>query len=389
MCHNSVPKPAHLCAVENFCVQNFIFSQIFENFRQKIIPQEIIENFENFQNFKIFKQNYDISSRSWQGDRRCAMRCANCGAAAGALCSRCRGPRYCSRSCQSSHWEVHKLTCTPCELQSKSLPRTDEKCPLCKLVWDMCTCTGDEKPQCWICHESAGILLRGCACRNGGGCARVDLEAQVPIGANCNNCARYVHASCVIRNNIDRDTGHADCQICEQPYTGTLANAIAEAKIISRARATFDHTHATECAHYVMGRGNLPLALELFEEVLTFKMLNMPSNILAVHETESLYVCSFLAHFLLIFCSFLAHFVAYGSLIRLLCFAGLQRSMSDKADSKRPLTSMNKCSKSYVQITVPITLLWPEHTATSDQCLMTWVGSKRLWNCFTSHLTSK
>lgn len=110
------------------------------------------------------------------------MSCATCGASASALCGRCKGPRYCSLSCQHKDWGVHKLTCTPCEPQSKS-PRSDEVCPRCKLVWDMCTCTEDEKPKCWICHESTGILLLGCACRNGGGCARVNLDDLVPLGA--------------------------------------------------------------------------------------------------------------------------------------------------------------------------------------------------------------
>ena len=108
----------------------------------------------------------------------------------------------------------------------------------------------------------------------------------VPIGADC-CCSRYAHALCVIKNNIDRDTGHADCQICEQPYIGTLAKRVIEARLISRARAAFDYKHTTECARYVMRQGNLELALELFEKVLTFQMKHMPSDILAVNETEA------------------------------------------------------------------------------------------------------
>ena len=42
-----------------------------------------------------------------------------------------------------------------------------------------------------------------------------------------------------------------------------------------------------------MRRGNLPLALVLFEEVLAFKMLHMGDDILSVTETDTRYVLLF------------------------------------------------------------------------------------------------
>ena len=38
--------------------------------------------------------------------------CNNCGARARNSCGRCKMTRYCSNTCQSADWRIHKLTCS-------------------------------------------------------------------------------------------------------------------------------------------------------------------------------------------------------------------------------------------------------------------------------------
>jgi hypothetical protein len=39
--------------------------------------------------------------------------CARCGVVALSLCSRCRGVFFCGRTCQRSHWPLHRAVCRP------------------------------------------------------------------------------------------------------------------------------------------------------------------------------------------------------------------------------------------------------------------------------------
>ena len=87
--------------------------------------------------------------------------CAYCSApGARAICTRCMNARYCGSECQRAHWKQHKPNCKK---------KDHSVCPVCEHVWAECEC-GEDKPACWICLESEGELLRGCACRGSAGC---------------------------------------------------------------------------------------------------------------------------------------------------------------------------------------------------------------------------
>ena len=103
--------------------------------------------------------------------------CAYCAVAdATKICTRCMTARYCSSECQHAHWKQHKPDCKK---------KDQSACPLCKHEWAACKC-GEDKPACWICLESKGELLRGCACRGSAGCAefheRVFAHADMIVG---------------------------------------------------------------------------------------------------------------------------------------------------------------------------------------------------------------
>ena len=89
--------------------------------------------------------------------------CANCSAPAGFSCSLCNHVKYCSKECQRANWKAHKASCKGHATKSEEV----SKCPVCTSAWSECRC--EEKPSCWICLESNGTLLRGCACRGGAG----------------------------------------------------------------------------------------------------------------------------------------------------------------------------------------------------------------------------
>jgi hypothetical protein len=97
--------------------------------------------------------------------------CASCGAAAALHCSRCTRVKYCSKECQRAHWKAHRPSCAPRSTPSAA-PRS-AACPVCESQWASCHCEEGKKPSCWICLESNGTLLRGCACRGSAGYARM------------------------------------------------------------------------------------------------------------------------------------------------------------------------------------------------------------------------
>ena len=94
--------------------------------------------------------------------------CGSCGAAASFHCSRCTRVKYCSKECQRAHWKAHKPSCAPGSTPSAASTRAPA-CPVCDSAWAGCRCGEDEKPSCWVCLESNGTLLRGCACRGSAG----------------------------------------------------------------------------------------------------------------------------------------------------------------------------------------------------------------------------
>jgi len=47
-------------------------------------------------------------------------KCDACGGAAGLVCARCKGRRYCSRACQSADWASHKATCSAPQQQQQT-----------------------------------------------------------------------------------------------------------------------------------------------------------------------------------------------------------------------------------------------------------------------------
>ena len=67
-----------------------------------------------------------------------------------------------------------------------------------------------QKARCWICLESSGELLRGCACRGTAG---------------------YLHIACLVDWNRHRNNAHAECWQCQKRFVGVLSMAAAEARV--------------------------------------------------------------------------------------------------------------------------------------------------------------
>ena len=99
--------------------------------------------------------------------------CASCGAVAACHCSRCTRVKYCSKECQRAHWKTHRPSCRPRNTPSAASTSTAPTCPVCDSEWADCQCKEADKPSCWICLESNGTLLRGCACRGSAGYVRM------------------------------------------------------------------------------------------------------------------------------------------------------------------------------------------------------------------------
>ena len=143
--------------------------------------------------------------------------CANCGSeAAPHLCSRCQRARYCSRPCQMAHWKRHKRVCAHTDPSSEATAEDSiDACPECAEVWKECKCA--ESPSCWVCLESSGKLLRGCACRGTAG---------------------YLHTACLVEANRHRKTAHDECPTCQTRFVGALSMGAAEARVRDAREST-------------------------------------------------------------------------------------------------------------------------------------------------------
>ena len=108
--------------------------------------------------------------------------CASCDAAAAFHCSRCTRVKYCSKECQHAHWKVHRPLCKSRSTASAASTPAAPACPVCGSEWAGCQCEENEKPGCWICLESNGTLLRGCACRGSAGYECAGIHACVMYG---------------------------------------------------------------------------------------------------------------------------------------------------------------------------------------------------------------
>ena len=175
--------------------------------------------------------------------------CAGCGSeAAPNLCSRCQRARYCSRSCQKVHWRQHKRECVAAAPSSDDAAgHSGGACPQCAKEWEECACV--ESPSCWICLESSGKLVRGCACRGTAG---------------------YLHIACLVESNRHRANAHAECPTCQTRFVGALSMAVAEARDRD-ARANggdIDCAATSDLARACLEQGRYPEALQHYRNVL-------------------------------------------------------------------------------------------------------------------------
>ena len=194
--------------------------------------------------------------------------CANCGSeAAPHLCSRCQRARYCSRPCQTAHWKQHKRMCVAAAPSSESAVEfSSSACPECARAWKECTCA--ESPSCWICLESSGKLLRGCACRGTAG---------------------YLHTACLVEANRHRSNAHDQCPTCKTRFVGALSMAAAEARVRD-ARASssnIDCAASTDLAQACAEQGQYPEALQHYRQVLRGQLKHFGQDHPAVANTKN------------------------------------------------------------------------------------------------------
>ena len=179
--------------------------------------------------------------------------CAGCGSeAAPNLCSRCQRARYCSRPCQTAHWKQHKRMCVTAAPSSEAAGKDSSgACPECAKAWKECACA--ESPSCWICLESSGKLLRGCACRGTAG---------------------YLHTACLVEANRHRSNAHDQCPTCKTRFVGVLRMAAAEARVRDARASTsnFDCVATSELARACFEQGRYAEALRHSQNVLKEKL---------------------------------------------------------------------------------------------------------------------
>ena len=171
-----------------------------------------------------------------------SVMCAGCRSeAAPNLCSRCQRARYCSRPCQTAHWRQHKRVCVAATPSSEAaVGDLSGTCPECAKAWKECTCA--ESPSCWICLESSGKLLRGCACRGTAG---------------------SLHIACLVEANRHRADAHDQCPTCRTRFVGALSMAAAEARVRdARASRSIDCSATLELARACFEQGRYSEALQ-------------------------------------------------------------------------------------------------------------------------------
>ena len=193
--------------------------------------------------------------------------CAGCGSnAAPNLCSRCQQARYCSRACQTAHWKQHKRVCAAAAPSSETaVEDSTSACPKCAGVWKECTCA--ESPSCWICLESSGKLLRGCACRGTAG---------------------YVHIACLVEANRHRTTAHDKCPTCQTRFVGALSMAAAEARVrdARKCSSNIDCAATAELAQACVEQGRYAEALQHSHNVLRRQIKQFGPDHLDVAKTK-------------------------------------------------------------------------------------------------------
>ena len=99
--------------------------------------------------------------------------CANCSSTAIYTCVRCRNVRYCTKKCQIIHWKAgHKKVCgkesnvshEERDAQSDESPAAESSAAESSAAE-----SSSDSVSCFICLETTGNLVRGCACRGSAG----------------------------------------------------------------------------------------------------------------------------------------------------------------------------------------------------------------------------
>ena len=135
----------------------------------------------------------------------------------------------------------HRMVCSRKQCASEK-----DACPECANPWATCSCV--EPPSCWVCLESSGVLLCGCACRGTAG---------------------YVHVACIVEANKHRVGGrHSMCPTCEQGFVGELQMAVAKASMRNSETSSDFIVAKLDLADAYRDQGRFTDALQLFHQVL-------------------------------------------------------------------------------------------------------------------------
>ena len=118
---------------------------------------------------------------------------------------------------------------------------------------------------CWICLESNGEIIRGCACCGSAGCALLFSF----VGPVRQPAHRFVHVTCMIEANKHRKSDHTHCPTCNQQFVGALQFALAKARVhTTRVGKDFNAPAVSALAWALVEKGCPSEGLALFEKVL-------------------------------------------------------------------------------------------------------------------------